>query len=125
MLAFGGAVGDLLTKQQTRLKWLNGAMVGMDKLYPDDYPAYVPVSVPAGLELQDPVKSDCASPQSLKSFISQALVQENIQTWLISTGTVEGDVAVVNAPWFWSNSEPLIARHVAVAVAKVDYYVFK
>lgn len=124
MQTFAGKVGELLAIQQTKLKWLN-TIVDMGKPYPDLYPAYVPVSVPIGLELQDAVRSDCASPQAVVSFIWQALVQENIQAWPMASEAVEGDLAVVNAPWFWLNSEPLIARHVAVAVAKVDYYVFK
>lgn len=124
MEAFAGKVAALMAAQQTKLKWLNST-VGMDKPYSELYPAYVPVSVPAGLELQEAVLSDCASPQSLVSFIWQALVQENIQAWPVATQAVEGEVAVVNAPWFCIEPDGLVARHVAVAVAKVDYYVFK
>lgn len=87
----------------------------------------MPLQVPTGLALQEAVKNNCATnPQALNLFVQQALEQENIQTWLIDPkAEVVGEVAIVSAPWFWESRDPRIARHVAVAIAKVDYYTFK
>lgn len=126
MQAFAQCVGLLLTTQGTRIKWRDDLVTTCTGNYSDSkvFAAFVPIMVPEGLKLKRRLKNVYTTPQTLADFICQALVQENIQAWTIAKVAGEGHIAIVNAPWFWGDPELQIVRHVAVAVAKVDHYVF-
>jgi hypothetical protein len=71
----------------------------------------------------------------LRNFIVGALLAENIGAWTASQfDTPSAEVlAVVTAPWFANVNEPSQVcdsydrgsiKHVAVAISKLDYYLF-
>jgi hypothetical protein len=71
----------------------------------------------------------------LRDFIVEALMVENIQAWAapqFDTPTMQA-LAIVTAPWFASAADPVWLedsydhgpiKHVAVAISKLDYYLF-
>ena len=126
MQAFAQCVGLLLTTQGTRIKWRDDLVTTITGHNSDSkvFAAFVPIMVPEGLKLKRRLKNVYTTPRTLADFICQTIIQENIQAWPIANGTEEGHIAVANAPWFWGDPELQTVRHVAVAVAKVDHYVF-
>jgi hypothetical protein len=73
--------------------------------------------------------------ESLRDFIVEALLAENVQAWAapwFDTGE-EWALAVVTAPWFADAADPVRLedsfnhgpiKHKAVAISKLDYYLF-
>jgi hypothetical protein len=73
--------------------------------------------------------------EGLRDFIVEALVAENIQAWAAPSFDTRDDwaLAVVTAPWFADAADTVQLedsydhgpiKHVAVAVSKLDYYLF-
>jgi hypothetical protein len=73
--------------------------------------------------------------EGLRNFVVEALVAENIQAWTapqFDTPIMQA-LAVVTAPWFADATNPLRLeesydhgpiKHIAVAISKLDYYLF-
>jgi hypothetical protein len=73
--------------------------------------------------------------ESLRDFIVEVLVAENIGAWAAPWFDTQDEwaLAVVTAPWFADATDPVRLeesfdhgpiKHVAVAISKLDYYLF-
>jgi hypothetical protein len=110
-------VRNLLEGQNLSFEWLTVPVLTAPNLYP----AFVPLKIHSNRPLKKRLRHFQKDHAAICDFLGTALNQENIQTWRIQTEALAGDLAVAAAAWF----NPEDARHVAIALSKVDNHVFK